>query len=176
MPTIITHALVPAAIAVGLGQRVIPARLAAAGAIAAMVPDVDVLGLKLGIPHGSDFGHRGFTHSLAFAAALAFAGGSWRGWLFLFLAVTSHGMLDAFTNGGAGIEFFWPFSDQRHFAPWRPIEVSPPRHPRLLQRSRCRGPEIRSNLGLVTDARPGARALCRPAAPMNTRGDTTWML
>ncbi|HWI36828.1 MAG TPA: metal-dependent hydrolase [Burkholderiales bacterium] len=125
MPTIITHALVPAAIAVGLGQRVIPARLAAAGAIAAMVPDVDVLGLKLGIPHGSDFGHRGFTHSLAFAAALAFAGGSWRGWLFLFLAVTSHGMLDAFTNGGAGIEFFWPFSDQRHFAPWRPIEVSP---------------------------------------------------
>ena len=125
MPTLITHALVPAAIAVGLGQRVIPARLAAAGAIAAMVPDVDVLGLKLGIPHGSDFGHRGFTHSLAFAAALAFAGGSWRWWLFLFLAVASHGMLDAFTNGGAGIEFFWPFSDQRHFAPWRPIEVSP---------------------------------------------------
>ena len=129
MPTIITHALVPAAVAVGLGPRVVPARLAFAGAIAAMLPDLDVLGLRLGVSS-----HRGFTHSLAFAAALALAlgvlhrrlrAGFLVSFLFLFAAIASHGALDAFTNGGSGIEFLWPFSDERYFAPWRPVEVSP---------------------------------------------------
>jgi inner membrane protein len=124
-----THALVPAAIAAGLGQRVIPARLLAAGAIAAMVPDLDVFGMRLGIAS-----HRGLTHSLAFAAALALTlalvdrrlrAGFFVSFVFLFAAVASHGALDAFTNGGSGIEFLWPFSDERYFAPWRPVEVSP---------------------------------------------------
>jgi inner membrane protein len=43
-----------------------------------------------------------------------------------FMAVTaSHGLLDAFTNGGRGIAFLAPFSSQRFFFPWRPIQVSP---------------------------------------------------
>ena len=45
--------------------------------------------------------------------------------VFLFLCTASHGILDAFTNGGRGVAFLAPFSGARGFAPWRPIEVSP---------------------------------------------------
>jgi inner membrane protein len=37
----------------------------------------------------------------------------------------SHGLLDAFTDGGLGIAFFAPFDSTRYFFPWRPIAVSP---------------------------------------------------
>jgi inner membrane protein len=30
-----------------------------------------------------------------------------------------------FTNGGRGVALFAPFSAERFFFPWRPIEVSP---------------------------------------------------
>jgi inner membrane protein len=36
-----------------------------------------------------------------------------------------HDILDAMTNGGLGVAFFFPFSDTRYFLPWQPIEVSP---------------------------------------------------
>ncbi|MET0592934.1 MAG: metal-dependent hydrolase [Polyangiaceae bacterium] len=39
--------------------------------------------------------------------------------------VASHGLLDALTNGGLGVAFFAPFSNERVFFPWRPIAVSP---------------------------------------------------
>jgi len=37
----------------------------------------------------------------------------------------SHGLLDAFTDGGLGIAFFAPFDPTRYFFSWRPIAVSP---------------------------------------------------
>ena len=37
----------------------------------------------------------------------------------------SHGLLDAITNGGRGVAFLAPFSEQRYHFPVRPIEVSP---------------------------------------------------
>jgi inner membrane protein len=37
----------------------------------------------------------------------------------------SHGLLDAFTNGGLGIALLSPFNDTRYFFPWSPIMVSP---------------------------------------------------
>jgi hypothetical protein len=37
------------------------------------IPDLDVMGFRFGIHHGDFWGHRGFTHSLAFAAVLALA-------------------------------------------------------------------------------------------------------
>ena len=109
MPSIITHVAVPLALRLGLGGKVVPTRLAACGAIGSMLPDLDVLGLRLGVPYASDFGHRGFTHSLVFAAALALAGAGLRRWLgttflaaflFLFPAIASHGRLDTLTDGG----------------------------------------------------------------------------
>jgi inner membrane protein len=39
--------------------------------------------------------------------------------------MATHGVLDAFTDGGQGIALFWPFSNQRYFAPWTPIPVAP---------------------------------------------------
>jgi inner membrane protein len=134
MPTILTHPAVPLAIGLGLGSNIVPRRLLIVGVIASMVPDFDVIGIQLGVYFGSEFAHRGFTHSLAFAAALALLGCFASGWfrasvpavfLFLFAAAASHGVLDSFTNGGTGVAFLWPFSHERFFSPFRVIEVSP---------------------------------------------------
>ena len=46
-------------------------------------------------------------------------------WLYCFLATSSHGLLDAMTDGGLGVAFFAPFNNYRYFLPWRPIRVSP---------------------------------------------------
>lgn len=134
MPTILSHPAVPLAIGLGLGQNIIPRRLLVAGIFASMLPDLDVLTFRFGVAYGSAFGHRGFTHSLVFALAIALAGTAACGFfkatpvksfLFLFAAIASHGMLDAFTNGGHGVEFLWPFSTRRFFAAYQVIQVSP---------------------------------------------------
>jgi len=101
----------------------------------AMLPDIDVISFTFGIRYDDLFGHRGFTHSLLFAALLgvaaaranASAAGGWSFSLWIwFTAVTaSHGLLDALTDGGRGIAFLAPFTNHRYFFPWRPIEVSP---------------------------------------------------
>ena len=110
-----------------------PRRVWWAGALCAMAPDADVLGFSLGVPVGSMLGHRGLTHSLAFAATLAAvvarrlvpSGTRLWLWLYLFLAIASHGVLDAMTDGGIGIAFFAPFDAERYYLPWQPIAVSP---------------------------------------------------
>ena len=98
-----------------------------------MAPDADVLGFRFGIHYGDFLGHRGFTHSLAFAALVALVVVSMRGsvahrralWLYLFVATASHGLLDAFTDGGLGVALLAPFDNTRYFFPVRPILVSP---------------------------------------------------
>lgn len=108
----------------------------ALGAACAVVPDLDVTGLTVGIGLDHPFGHRGFSHSLVFAALVATAlasalrrrcGSIGTGalWAYFFLAMASHGVLDAFTNGGRGVAFLAPFSAERYHFPARPIEVSP---------------------------------------------------
>ena len=108
------------------------------GMFCAVIPDVDFIGFRLGIPYGNPFGHRGFTHSLFFAIFLAlvimqlfyrqqkiFSKKGMVILFFFFLSGVSHGILDAFTNGGLGVAFFFPFDNTRYFFPWRPIQVSP---------------------------------------------------
>lgn len=133
MPTIFSHPAVPIAAAAVLGRQQIGWRLIAAGVIASMVPDLDVLAFRLGIAYGHELGHRGFSHSLAFALGLgvlaAILAQSMRSrpvvaGLFVFASRASHGLLDMCTNGGHGIAYFWPFSDERYFLPFRVIEVS----------------------------------------------------
>lgn len=134
MPTLLTHPAVPLALGIGLGSTTIPKRLLGAGIIVSVLPDLDVLAFHFGIPYASGLGHRGFSHSLILAASIALLGAfacralrtSFRraGW-FLFIAAVSHGVLDAFTNGGYGIAFLWPWSDERFFFPAQVIEVSP---------------------------------------------------
>lgn len=134
MPTIISHAAIPIAAAVALGSTSIPTRLVVAGVLASVSPDFDIVAFKLGIAYADSFGHRGASHSLAFAlvlALLAAAGGPLlrasrlTAFCFVLVAAASHPLLDMLTNGGLGVALFWPISEQRWFAPWQVIEVSP---------------------------------------------------
>ncbi|HUK65231.1 MAG TPA: metal-dependent hydrolase [Anaeromyxobacteraceae bacterium] len=143
MPTVLSHPAAPLALGLGLGRRSVPGRLVAAGLVASVVPDLDAVGFHLGVPYGSAFGHRGATHSIAFALALALVGALGHRHLrakpstsfaYLFASAVSHGLLDAFTNGGLGVALLWPFTSTRFFAPFRPIEVAPLAASRLFSR------------------------------------------
>ena len=95
-----------------------------------MLPDADVIGFGFGIRYGDLLGHRGFSHSLLFAALTGIIvgrmlGGRVPGMVYFGLVTASHGILDALTDGGLGVAFFSPFDTHRYFFPWRPIEVSP---------------------------------------------------
>jgi len=134
MPTILSHPAVPLAISLGLGSTLIPPRLLVAGLIASVLPDADVLAFRLGIAYGHELGHRGLSHSLVFAVAVALAASACAPrlrarrlttFLFMLVATASHGLLDMLTDGGMGVALYWPFSDQRFFFPVQPIHVSP---------------------------------------------------
>ena len=134
MPTVFTHAAIPLVMGIGLGERVISRRLLVAGVVASMIPDLDVLAFRFHIAYADSFGHRGASHSLVFAAWLAVVARLFArplkstrsiGAVFVGLSAASHGVLDAFTNGGYGAALWWPFSSARVFAPWQVIEVSP---------------------------------------------------
>ncbi len=141
MPTILTHAAVPLALAAGLGRRAVPVPLLCAGVVASALPDIDVLAFRFGIAYGHEWGHRGASHSFMFALLLA-AFAAWaapllrcgrrRAAWFVGACAASHGLLDMLTNGGRGVALWWPFSDARLFWPWRPIEASPLSLHRLL--------------------------------------------
>ena len=134
MPTIITHAVVPLFLGSASGPRVVSKRLLALCCVAAMLPDLDTVSFRLGIPYDSPFGHRGAVHSLAAAILVGLLCTPFANWLGsgrfrVFAAVSlsfaSHPLLDAFTDGGKGVALLWPFNDHRYFAPFAPIEVSP---------------------------------------------------
>lgn len=106
------------------------------GIVSSIMPDIDVLAFRYGIPYKDMFGHRGITHSIFFAViwALVLAwfvhkktSSSDRKILFwfYFIATVSHSVLDALTTGGLGVAFFAPFNNDRYFLPWKIIQVSP---------------------------------------------------
>jgi inner membrane protein len=134
MPSIITHAAVPLALWYAADRGRISARLLAAGVAASILPDLDVAAFALGIPYADALGHRGASHSLLFAGSIALLGavvhkplraGSLQAAVWLFVCAASHPLLDALTSGGLGVALLWPWNDERFFAPWRPIRVSP---------------------------------------------------
>ena len=138
MPTVLTHGVIAvAASKTFLGKRT-GRRVLLAAVFCSVLADIDAIGLRMGIPSGDFLGHRGFTHSLVFAAIVSFsvaAVGFWSArifslrwlgvWVLLFVVAASHGALDAMTNGGLGIALLAPFDQTRYFLPVRPLEVSP---------------------------------------------------
>jgi inner membrane protein len=132
-----SHAVAALSIGTCFYRPQIPKCVWIAGVLCSVIRDLDSIGFRFGIHYGDFWGHRGFTHSLVFAAllagvvALAFtrqraAGiGQFALFVYLFLATASHGVLDAMTDGGLGVAFFSPFDNKRYFLPWRPIHVSP---------------------------------------------------
>jgi inner membrane protein len=138
MASVISHAVFASGFgaAAAPGARM-PRRYWVTVAVLAALPDLDVVIYPMGLNAPHILGHRGITHSVAFAAVFAalvvrlvFRDRAWRAawprlWLVFFAALVSHAVLDAMTNGGQGIAFFAPFSDARWHFPWRPIRVSP---------------------------------------------------
>lgn len=147
MSSLFTHAMYGFAIGV-LFERfpdLRPTRkiggVALCGLVAGVAPDMDVIPMLMGVPYGSFFGHRGFFHSpfffLFFAPVLAYLTVLWiglkerRGRAMVtltgcyFLALMSHSILDALTDGGRGIMLYFPSDSLRHFFTWQPIAVSP---------------------------------------------------
>ncbi|MEO9805287.1 MAG: metal-dependent hydrolase [Reichenbachiella sp.] len=131
------HAVVAIALGKSFSQKHISWLVILVGVICTIVPDLDVIAFKFGIPYESFWGHRGFSHSILFAllfgilCAICFSlrRFSWKVfcflWSFFFLCTVSHALLDAMTNGGLGVALFSPWDDTRYFLPWRPIAVSP---------------------------------------------------
>ena len=129
MPTILSH---PAVALLRTWVPRLPTRVAVAGAIVSILPDADVAAFALDIPYRHPFGHRGFSHSIAFAVITSLAATLLLRarprpavFAFLFFCAISYPLLDAMTSGGGlGVAFFAPFSNERYFLPWRPIRVS----------------------------------------------------
>jgi inner membrane protein len=136
--TAFTRALVAVAAGKASFARPMPARFWLLAIACSVGPDLDAGLMAYGIPYEHWAGHRGLSHSLFFALPVGVIVVSWafrrqapwlsRRWWgllgFFVLLTASHGFLDAFTNGGLGVAFFAPFSNERYFMPWTPIEVS----------------------------------------------------
>jgi len=138
MASAFSHALV--AFAIGRSHRwtVDPQRFWLLSIACSILPDLDVLAFTIGIPYEHVLGHRGLTHSLFFAFIMGIgivrigfphigllSLHSWKLVAHFSIVTASHGVLDAFTNGGLGVAFFAPFENSRYFFPWTPVRVSP---------------------------------------------------
>ncbi len=138
MPSIISHAVVGLAAASAVSAKTMPLRFWILSVLCPVLPDADTIAFRLGIPYSHFFGHRGFFHSLFFALTVAVSVSTiffkehalfTHNWFLLCgyfsLITATHGILDAFTNGGLGIALLSPFNGKRYFFPWTPINVSP---------------------------------------------------
>jgi inner membrane protein len=72
-----------------------------------LLTDADVVGSVMGL----------------LAAAFRLPG--WLAGILAALVPASHGVLYTLTDGGLGCALFWPFNNERLFAPWRPLPVAP---------------------------------------------------
>lgn len=134
MPSIFGHLLASSALGAAFFRaqaRLKPLLLAG---FCSFAPDLDVIAFRFGVPYQSEWGHRGWTHSLFFALVFGvlMAALFYRRHpdfvkiaLWCVLATASHPLLDMLTTGGMGCALWWPFDDARLFFPWRPIRVSP---------------------------------------------------
>lgn len=119
-------------------QRQVPRWSAFTGMVVwsgvSMLPDIDVIGFRLGVAYEAPWGHRGATHSFAFAGLVAAAAylvaragklPALATALLVAALMISHDLLDTLTDGGLGCALLWPLSHARFFAPWNPIPVAP---------------------------------------------------
>ena len=120
----VSQLLLGAAVGEAVAGRKAGNKAVAWGAVAGSIPDLDVLAQYFIAPIDALIFHRGMTHSIIFALALAPILGSlatkihrkcpatFKDWtLLLFLALVTHPLLDCFTTWGTAL--FWPFSDYR---------------------------------------------------------------
>ena len=138
VPSAISHAAVEVAAGIAFTPREVPNHFWSLSILCSVIPDADIIGFSFGIPYEHFLGHRGFFHSPFFALFMSiflvivffrdleiFSRPWFFYFFFFFLLSASHGVLDAFTNGGLGIALLSPFDNARYFFPWTPIMVSP---------------------------------------------------
>jgi inner membrane protein len=138
VPSVITHGVVAVAAGVAFAPKPAPRYFWSLAILCSVLPDIDSLTFYFGLPYHHLFAHRGFFHSpfFAFLVSVFLVGVIFRDGgllsrqgafylIFFFLLTASHGILDAFTNGGLGVALLAPFDSTRYFSPWRPILVSP---------------------------------------------------
>lgn len=136
MPTIFSHAIFAAAVGTAVrSDRRLPAGFWLLTILCAVLPDLDVVAFAFGIRYEGMLGHRGITHSIAFALLIGVITARfffpepplarWKLALYFSAITASHPVLDMLTDGGLGVALLAPFSNMRFFFPWRPIEVSP---------------------------------------------------
>ncbi|TVR49354.1 MAG: metal-dependent hydrolase [Puniceicoccaceae bacterium] len=130
----LSHAVTGALVAQSAAHRADLGRAALIGGLAGMSPDLDAFIRSETNPLLYLEFHRHFTHSLAFAPVLALlcAVVAWplfrrglsfaRIWLFAFLGILPHGLLDACTSYGTVL--WWPFSDTR--VAWSNVAIIDP--------------------------------------------------
>lgn len=120
-----------------VGTRKISTRLMLCGACAAIVPDFDVISVRLYLDsYSGTYGHRGFTHSVLFAVLLGLIGALFSHkktgpgqtsratvWSYLTLCTLSHPVLDSLFDVGICSAWIWPFDGGRYCLPWRPIPM-----------------------------------------------------
>ena len=121
------------ALALAVGPQRVGRRLALAGSLFAVLPDVDFALVALGFDrYSGPYGHRGFTLSIAFALALGALGALWAGpgWrrrlgaaAFLALCTVSHPLLDGLMNTAICNAWLWPMDDARICLSWRPVPM-----------------------------------------------------
>src|SRR5690348_15870795 len=111
MSSAFTHAFVGTLLGKSIKtEEKTPLRFWFALALLRALLESDVIGYHWGVPYESQWGHRGFTHSLLFALIISwitlellrlkgtrYSTGWWINGVYLFLATPSHGFLDAFT-------------------------------------------------------------------------------
>ncbi|MDQ3755202.1 MAG: metal-dependent hydrolase, partial [Acidobacteriota bacterium] len=71
MPSVFSHAFVAVALGAAYPFESKPLRFWTLSMLCAVLPDADVIAFAFGISYGSLFGHRGISHSFAFALFLS---------------------------------------------------------------------------------------------------------
>jgi len=135
MSTLVGHALAATLATSAAGREQVPRRglLIALAVMTAILPDLDIVFFLALRPVGM-VPHRGFSHTLLFAAASAtimtlLASRMVRipvsrlGWVFA-LAAVSHPLLDYLMGAGPPVHFFVPLSDRGYLFPWRVLPIA----------------------------------------------------
>lgn len=117
-----------------IGPRRVGWRLMLAGVVCALLPDADVLMIRLEMDsYSGTYGHRGFTHSVGFALLMGWFGAAlarlsspgicWLTAVFLALCTISHSLIDGLLARGICNAWLWPLDGTRYCLPWRPITL-----------------------------------------------------
>ncbi len=172
MASAFSHALVALAMGKAFESKILSRRELALGACCSVLPDLDVIGLYVGIQYGDLWGHRGLTHSVAFAALVA---GSLVGvWYRGRPAVAMAGLFLSLhrVTWSARCPDQWRvrrgvFFSVRYGEIFLPCATGPGvsnRRQRIFQRVRCSDPSQRSDMDLAAVLRGACGASCRPVA------------